>query len=132
MPKLRKLRSYRVSTSPYTGKPETAVEVEADEKTLSKGQKKRLERKSRVEVKLGKKPSIFEKKMSTKGKDSVSADMLSELEASLLRQTENNSIGIVIKPAATITSNKLKQQVAVREAARYVSVHSTTVFRRSI
>ncbi len=46
-------------------------------------------------------------------------EMLSELEASLVsaaNETDQNAI----KPSVMATSNKLKQQIAVREAARYL------------
>lgn len=150
MPKPVRERNHRVTFHPYakhstgatgskpvldTSKPETP-----EIPTLNRGQKKRQERKDRVQMKLGK-GKTFEKMVqkaqtgrsldgSSSGIEGHASDdmmvadeavsaMLSELEASILN---SSTVGDnVIKSSAATTSNKLKQQIAVREAARLLS-----------
>jgi hypothetical protein len=128
MPKIReKLRKYRVKVDPYQSNRADAAEEsvtlpdsssnnneEESKGALSRGQRKRQQKKDKIKVKLGLKPfgSNVAKKSTT-----PSEELMSELEKAIARTEDTD--GDVVKPSATtITSNKLKQKVAVREAAR--------------
>ena len=124
MKKVKSLRKHRIDVHPY----KQAAELPPAETTLdsnkqfslSRGQRRRAEKNERVQIKLGNAPvPSFKKPSKQKASESSKATlMLSELEESLRASASNSED---IKPAANVvvTSNKMKHQIAVREAARF-------------
>lgn len=136
MPKIKKLRQHALAYKPVSSISRTAAEqsggISGEKKNgcdstqgagekLSKGQKKRLESKQKVMRKLGldtQHTAEFDKKLDPS---------LSNFEAEMkfiLQGASNEGGGMqqqsIIKPAAmsVIRTNKMKKEVAVREAAR--------------
>ncbi len=130
MPKIRKLRQH--SALAFKPVPDlVTVNAAASagggnkpEVKLSKGQKKRLESKQKTMRKLG----IGEQHLNEF--DPKSDPSFSNFEAELKFVVEKDS-STVIKPAAlsVITSNKMKKEVAVREAARMKLVQQHPTFQ---
>lgn len=158
MPKVKTLRKHHVNVHPYksdahvesdeirktdeqklnmdAGKPQDAKLVPA---SLSRGQRKRMEKQTRILKKQGKvelegfkkfgddpKSHKEAKSSSSKGVNKADA-MLSELEASLMETATSE----VIKPAAKTAalSNKSKHQIAIRESARSSCRFFDNIFR---
>ena len=139
MPKIQKLRKYRTAkqaSDQYLGAGSSATEVaevganeqtaEPQEESLSKGQKKRRQKRASLMVKLGmvapdlKYSAVAAKKEK---KDAFKA-LLSELESSLPAAAD------VIRPAAamSVRTNKLKKTLAVRETQRMKLVQQHPAF----
>jgi len=120
-------------SSPYDGRTavvtsasalDSAAGVEALPPSLSRGQRKRNERKLH---KLGKWESATLKEFSkTKESKAVSKAKLEKKESSMLSDFERvlkNEAEVVIKPAsASLCSNKMKREIALREAERMKAV----------
>lgn len=136
MPKIKKLRRHKVeNTQPYSDPSildrlefrlkdgETAVK----EATLSRGQRKRHVRKERIMMKLGK-PLKSTPQQDGNIHSLSSKLLLSELESNL---TETAELATTIRPSATstITSNKMKKEIAVREATRMKLVQQHPAFQ---
>lgn len=140
MPKIQKLRKFKVASqsSPYSLPTEERVEEEykfsnphGNEETdstttkvplekkvmLSRGQRKRQEKRERVLTKLGVVPlkgmKTGAEQPAKPTKQKPFQALLSELEASIPENKE------VIRPAAvTLKTNKIKKSVAIRESQR--------------
>ena len=121
MPKVKALRKHRIDFHPYkpAQEAETApADTDTKQFTLSRGQRRRAEKNERVQIKLGNvpMPSLMKSGKKKSSEPSKATLMLSELEESLRASATNSED---IKPAANVvTSNKMKHQIAVREAAR--------------
>ena len=82
-------------------------------------------RKDRILRKLGKiSPNLPNKANDTTNHEDDTTFLLSELEATLSSSVEAN----LVKPAALVTTNKMKKVVAVREAARIKLVQQHPLF----
>ena len=142
MPKIKKLRRHKVenTAAPYSDpslKPlenlefrlrDSEIDVNgAKETSLSRGQRKRHVRKERIMIKLGK--SLKSTPQQNGNIHSLSSKLLlSELETNL---TETAGLATTIRPSATstITSNKMKKEIAVREATRMKLVQQHPAFQ---
>jgi hypothetical protein len=129
MPKIQKLRKFKVASQsasydlPSTNETRTEdnlrdEENEGEKKViLSRGQRKRQEKRERVLTKMGVVPlknmkTGVEKTKAPKQKPFQA--LLSELEATIV--SDNSA---TIRPAAvTLKSNKIKKSVAIRESQR--------------
>lgn len=138
MPKVQKLRKHALAHNPYkTAETSSASNIVAHKKepsipeikVLSKGQKKRLQKKERVMTKFGLISPVFQsiKKKKQEVHEALYSELESNLKHSLVNDTSSNG---VIKPAADIStkSNKMKKSVAVREAARMKLVQAHPSF----
>ena len=141
MPKIKKLRRHKVenTTQPYSDPNADKIEKILDQVdkngstassqsvSLSRGQRKRQVRKERIMMKMGK---TIMKTPQQEGNihSSSSRLLLSELESTL---TEAASSVTAIRPSAssTITSNKMKKEIAVREATRMKLVQQHPAFQ---
>lgn len=98
---------------------------------MSRGQRKRLERKQHVFQKLGKweAPVVTGAKLKAKKREKKEKEdsLLSELERTL---KTSEASGADIKPAAAsvVTSNKMKREIALREAQRMRLVQEHPAF----
>lgn len=98
---------------------------------MSRGQRKRLERKQHVFQKLGKweAPVVTAQKLKSKKREKRDKEdgLLSELERTL---KGSEASGADIKPAAAsvVTSNKMKREIALREAQRMRLVQEHPAF----
>lgn len=98
---------------------------------MSRGQRKRLERKQHVFQKLGKweAPVVTGAKLKAKKREKKEKEdsLLSELERTL---KGSETSGADIKPAAAslLTSNKMKREIALREAQRMRLVQEHPAF----
>jgi Ribosome biogenesis protein SLX9 len=142
MPKIQKLRRHRVTklSDPYkegnyddeTTDHNAAESKGTDEQasSLSRGQKKRLVVKERILRKLGKVKSDDGKVASSKA--TASKALLSELESTLSETAKLAAVSTSIRPSAssTVTSNKMKKEIAVREAARMKLVQQHPMFQK--
>jgi hypothetical protein len=129
MPKVQKVRKHALAHNPYkTSDANSTVnniqiheEVKpASDKVLSKGQKRRQEKKSKIMTKIGLISPVFQ---STKMKKREEQNALfSELETNLkhsLVAPENPNDGVIKAAADTgMRTNKMKKAVAIRESAR--------------
>ncbi len=139
MPKVQKLRKHALAHNPYkTSENATAASnivvhkepaSSGGDKILSKGQKKRLEKKERIMTKFGLISPVFQsiKKKKQEEHNALYSELESNLKHSLVNDSSNNG---VIKPAAdtSMKSNKMKKSVAVREAARMKLVQQHPAF----
>lgn len=135
MPKVQKLRKYRASkqssdevlgaAKEKLSKGNDGENTDNDTRALSKGQKKRRQKRASVMVKLGKmEPNLKFSASAKKEKRDIFNSMLSELESSL--PTTNSSD---VRPAAvSAKSNKLKKSLAVRETQRMKLVQQHPAF----
>lgn len=129
MPKVQKLRKHALAHNPYKTTESTTssnIVVHKDikqsnaapeDKVLSKGQKKRLQKKERVMTKFGLISPVFQiKKKKQEEHNALYSELESNLKHSLVSDASNNG---VIKPAAdtSMKSNKMKKSVAVREGS---------------
>lgn len=143
MPKI-KLKRQPLRSNPYTGSSEVEGSFKASSDNrpvdvaqasgvpaLSRGQRRRQERKERVFSKQGKVEPLFLSNHKNKSKQKMRQSdkvntKLSELELSLHQLGDTT-----VKPASMsqITSNTMKKTIAVREAARMklVQEHLSTV-----
>ena len=134
MPKIQKLRKYRTakqsSDQQYigsTGKSDVTNENNnVVNEVLSKGQRKRRQKRASLMVKMGMaEPKLKYNKASTKKekRDAFNA-LLSELESSLPGEND------VVRPAAAVSvrTNKLKKTLAVRETQRMKLVQQHPAF----
>jgi hypothetical protein len=130
MPKIQKLRKFKMATQsdPYSlpsvaaggagagGEEGSNDQTEKKTIVLSRGQKRRQEKREKVLTKLGVVPlkgmkTGLEQPKPQKQKPFQS--LLSELEATLPKTKE------IVRPAAvTLKSNKIKKSVAIRESQR--------------
>lgn len=146
MPKIQKLRNHALAHNPYkttssASSARSTVLVHKNEKTngadasgekvLSKGQKKRLQKKEKVMTKIGLISPVFQSAQLKKKKKEEDNALYSELEATMkLNLASDSSNNGVIKAAAdtSMKSNKMKKSVAVREAARMKLVQQHPAF----
>ena len=145
MPKIKKLRRHKVESSaaPYSDPNSDKVDQILDQiskngtknetdsaqsASLSRGQRKRQVRKERIMMKMGK--TIVKTTPQQDGNihSSSAKVLLSELETTL---TEAADSVTAIRPSAssTITSNKMKKEIAVREATRMKLVQQHPAFQ---
>ena len=137
MPKIKKLRRHKVenTSQPYSD-PSILEKLEfrlkdgygaAKEASLSRGQRKRHVRKERIMMKLGK-PLKSTPQQDGNIHSLSSKLLLSELESNL---TEAAEVATTIRPSATstVTSNKMKKEIAVREATRMKLVQQHPAFQ---
>ena len=139
MPKIQKLRKYRTakqSSDQYLGAGSNTAETAAvgandqtaapQEESLSKGQKKRRQKRASLMVKLGMvAPDLkYSAAAAKKEKKDAFNALLSELESSLPAASD------VIRPAAAVSvrTNKLKKTLAVRETQRMKLVQQHPAF----
>lgn len=149
MPKIQKLRKFRTAakqaSDQYLGSSNTAAAPTAEaagtdqksassaaslgvsgQESLSKGQKKRRQKRASLMVKLGMiSPDLkFSAATAKKEKKDAFNALLSELESSLPAAND------VIRPAAAVSvrTNKLKKTLAVRETARMQLVQQHPAF----
>ncbi len=148
MPKVQKLRKHALAHNPYktsevvdSSKRNVLVHKETSStnessaagKILSKGQKKRLQKKEKVMTKIGLISPVFQSTLKKQKKEEKDA-LYSELETNLkLNLATDNSNNAIIKPAAdtSMKSNKMKKAVAVREAARMKLVQQHPAFKEN-
>ena len=137
MPKVKKLRRYNVAVNskPYKRLDGRENDNIDDDSSLSRGQKKRLVSKMKVMRKLGKAP-IKIATVKSRTKKQTNTTLLSELESTLKAADEKNgdkssSTSSLIRSSAasTITSNKMKKDIAVREASRMKLVQQHPAFQ---
>ena len=141
MPKIKKLRRHKVenTTQPYSDPNSDKIEKILDQVdknggtsssqnvSLSRGQRKRQVRKERIMMKMGK-TVIKTPQQEGNIHSSSSKLLLSELESTL---SEAASSVTAIRPSAssTVTSNKMKKEIAVREATRMKLVQNHPAFQ---
>lgn len=141
MPKIKKLRRHRVENTaqPYSDpnvdkieqlladKEQNADRSSVQSVSLSRGQRKRQVRKERIMMKMGK-PVKTTPQQDGNIHSSSSKLLLSELETTLIEAAET---ALTIRPSAssTVTSNKMKKEIAVREATRMKLVQQHPAFQ---
>lgn len=140
MPKIKKLRRHKVENTaqPYSDPNVDKVEkllasqadgnVDAQSASLSRGQRKRQVRKDRIMMKMGKVVVKTTPQQDGNIHSTSSKLLLSELESTLTEAAESAT---TIRPSAssTITSNKMKKEIAVREATRMKLVQQHPAFQ---
>lgn len=140
MPKIKKLRQHRVADTaqPYSDPNAEKVDkildqiskngVASSTASLSRGQRKRQVRKERIMMKMGKTVVKTTPQQDGNIHSSSAKVLLSELETTL---TEAADSATAIRPSAssTITSNKMKKEIAVREATRMKLVQQHPAFQ---
>lgn len=140
MPKIKKLRRHKVENTaqpysdPNVDKVEKLLASQADGNgdaqsvSLSRGQRKRQVRKDRIMMKMGKVGVKTTPQQDGNIHSSSSKLLLSELESTL---TETAESATAIRPSASskITSNKMKKEIAVREATRMKLVQQHPAFQ---
>ena len=131
MPKIQKLRKHKVESKPYVAKSDSKPSSSAaisntvgstgTKPLLSRGQKKRQQRKERISnVK-----AMIENSNNGVSKKSPVTFMFSDLEKSLPQNTE------IIRPSALAPkSNKMKGKVAVREVERMKLIQDHPSFKQ--
>lgn len=139
MPKIKKLRRHKIENTaqPYSDRNADKIDETLDQidknatvqsTSLSRGQRKRQVRKERIMMKMGK--TIVRPTPQQEGNihSATSKLLLSELETTLL---ESATSATAIRPSAssTITSNKMKKEIAVREATRMKLVQHHPAFQ---
>ena len=141
MPKIKKLRRHKVenTTQPYSDPNSDKIEKILDHVdksggtspnqtiSLSRGQRKRQVRKERIMMKMGK-TVIKTPQQEGNIHSSSSKLLLSELE-STLSDAANSVTAIRPSASSTITSNKMKKEIAVREATRMKLVQNHPAFQ---
>ena len=141
MPKIKKLRRHKVenTTQPYSDPNSDKIERILDQVdknggtssshnvSLSRGQRKRQVRKERIMMKMGK-TVIKTPQQEGNIHSSSSKLLLSELE-STLSDAANSVTAIRPSASSTITSNKMKKEIAVREATRMKLVQNHPAFQ---
>lgn len=142
MPKVQKLRKYRTAkqssdqvmgVSAKTAQPEPANAAAAgstqEHEVLSKGQKKRRQKRASLMVKMGMlEPDLkFTAASARREKKDAFNALLSELESTLPAASD------VVRPAAgqVVKTNKLKKTLAVRETQRMKLVQQHPAFLES-
>lgn len=140
MPKIKKLRRHKVENTaqPYSDPNVDKVEkllasqtdgnVDSQSASLSRGQRKRQVRKDRIMMKMGKVVVKTTPQQDGNIHSTSSKLLLSELESTLTEAAESAT---TIRPSAssTITSNKMKKEIAVREATRMKLVQQHPAFQ---